>query len=91
MTRRCWSSIGPGHGQADGRHSSPSCFDGGQLTSQQAATQIRLAADELSEWRVTGPGDWDQLVTPGIARRLDVCRDALTKGGAVYLHDGWPR
>jgi len=54
----------------------------------QAERQIVLQPDELGQWRLAGPGEWDQLLAPHMVRRLLACADALRTGSTAYLHHG---
>ncbi|GIE01150.1 NUDIX domain-containing protein [Paractinoplanes durhamensis] len=64
-------------------------FDGGLITEEQAGQQMQLDSDELTEWRLAAPDEWDELLVPHMARRLRACADALAGGHTAYLHDGW--
>jgi len=64
-------------------------FDGGRLTPAQARRRIVLQPEELSEWRLTGPDEWPELLAPHMVRRLHACADALATGSTAYLHHGW--
>jgi len=61
-------------------------FDGGELTPGQVAS-IKLAEQELSEFRFVHPGELTSYVIPGLARRLQAC---LTGGSGRYLEHGHP-
>jgi 8-oxo-dGTP pyrophosphatase MutT (NUDIX family) len=77
--------------QPDGRPALANyLFDGGRITAQYAERHIRLQPGELSEWRLAGPGEWDQLFAEHMVRRLHACAEALSTGTTAYLHEGWP-
>lgn len=60
-------------------------FSGGPLRPEQTA-EIRLRANELSEWRFVSVDELDRYVIPVMARRL---RALLAGGDAVgYLEEG---
>lgn len=65
-------------------------FDCGILPAAEAKQRIRLQADELSAWRFAGPGDWDRLLRPHMARRVRACAAALADGSTFYLQQGRP-
>jgi 8-oxo-dGTP pyrophosphatase MutT (NUDIX family) len=65
-------------------------FDGGILTSEQAAL-IRLDDAEIATWRWTGPDDWDELLAAHLARRVRACAKALSTGHTLDLQHGWER
>ncbi len=65
-------------------------FDGGLLTAEEAKARITLPADELADWRLVAADEWEEYVTPGIARRLAACYVALDQDSPVYLQDGRP-
>ncbi|GAB3946736.1 hypothetical protein GCM10027614_40740 [Micromonospora vulcania] len=76
--------------QPDGRPALANfLFDGGRITQNQAEQRVSLQTDELSEWRLTGPQQWDELMAPHMARRLRACADALRTQSTAYLHHGW--
>lgn len=76
--------------QSDGRPALANfLFDGGRITQAHAEQRLRLQAGELSEWRLAGPEQWDELMAPHMARRLRACADALRTGSTAYLHHGW--
>ena len=60
-------------------------FAGGLLSSADTG-RIRLALDEVSEWRFVSVEDLDEYLIPVAARRV---RAALTKPGS-YLEEGDP-
>lgn len=64
-------------------------FDGGLLTLEQADRHVELNKDELVEWKFTTSGQWDELLIPRLARRLQACGHALANSTTTYLHDGW--
>ena len=63
-------------------------FDGGQVTRRYLEDNIRLAADELAEWRLADPDEQRELLMPLLARRLHACANALAEDTTIYLHDG---
>jgi 8-oxo-dGTP pyrophosphatase MutT (NUDIX family) len=63
-------------------------FDGGAITRQYLADNIRLGADELAEWRLSDSDEQSKLLIPLLARRLRACANALADGTTAYLHDG---
>jgi len=76
--------------QPDGRPALANfLFDGGRITEQHAKQHVALQSDELSEWRLAGPGEWDQLLAEHMVRRLRACAEALATGTTAYLHHGW--
>ncbi|MET9661651.1 NUDIX hydrolase [Streptomyces sp. NPDC006510] len=64
-------------------------FDGGLTTKEQAQQQVRLDNDELTEWTLAAPEEWDTLLPPHMARRLHACARALTHDTTLYLHHGF--
>ncbi|WP_331750002.1 NUDIX hydrolase (plasmid) [Streptomyces sp. NBC_01707] len=64
-------------------------FDGGTLTEEEARLQVRLAAGELTDWKLAALGEWDTLLPPHMVRRLHACSRALTQGTTAYLHHGF--
>jgi 8-oxo-dGTP pyrophosphatase MutT (NUDIX family) len=75
--------------QADGRPALANhLFDGGLITETQARADIRLAAGELTAWRLATPAEWDTLMAPHMARRLRACARALADHTTAYLHHG---
>lgn len=76
--------------QADGRPPLVNyLFDGGPLSHDEAASQLRLDADELTEWRLAGPDQWQNLLAPHMVRRLHACARALDQGSTVFLQHGF--
>ncbi|WP_433788698.1 NUDIX domain-containing protein [Actinoplanes sp. CA-252034] len=76
--------------QPDGRPALANfLFDGGRITQEHAEQHLILQADELTEWRLAAPHQWDELMSPHMARRLHACADALRTGTTAYLHHGW--
>jgi len=76
--------------QPDGRPALANfLFDGGRISEQQAEQYVALQSDELSEWRLAAPGEWDQLLAEHMVRRLHACAEALSTGATAYLHHGW--
>ncbi|WP_329203241.1 NUDIX hydrolase [Streptomyces sp. NBC_01435] len=76
--------------QPDGRP--PLCnfiFDGGLTTKEKAQQQVHLDTDELTEWTLAAPEEWDALLPPHMARRLHACARALTHDTTLYLHHGF--
>lgn len=63
-------------------------FDGGQMTHDQAQAQILLDPEELSDWRFADRATWHTLMAPHMARRLDICAQALDTGTTRYLVNG---
>ncbi|MFE5325100.1 NUDIX domain-containing protein [Embleya sp. NPDC056575] len=75
--------------QPDGRPALANhLFDGGPVTETEARARIRLAGDELANWRLARPAEWDILMAPHMARRLRACAAALADGTTAYLHQG---
>ena len=64
-------------------------FDGGPITQTQAQARLRLEDDELTEWKLADPDEWDTLLAPHLARRLHACVRALADGTTVYLQYGF--
>ncbi|MFE7267623.1 hypothetical protein ACFU9B_37245 [Streptomyces sp. NPDC057592] len=50
---------------------------------------MRLDTDELTEWTLAAPEEWDTLLPPHMARRLHACARALTHDTTLYLHHGF--
>lgn len=76
--------------QPDGRP--PLCnflFDGGLITPEEARQQVRLDSDELTDWKLAAPEEWDALLPEHMVRRLHACCRALTRDTTVYLHHGF--
>lgn len=65
-------------------------FDGGILTPD-LAQRIRLEDAELTEWRLTGLEEWDELLAAHLARRTRACSRALATGRTLDLQHGWER
>ncbi|GAA0930278.1 NUDIX domain-containing protein [Virgisporangium aurantiacum] len=77
--------------QPDGRPAlSNYVFDGGELSEEQARTQLLLPPAELTGWRFAAPDEWSQLLLPHMVRRVQACINALATGGTAYLHHGRP-
>jgi 8-oxo-dGTP pyrophosphatase MutT (NUDIX family) len=64
-------------------------FDGGLITQDEADTQLYLDPNELTDWHLATPAEWDTLLLPRMARRLHACSRALTEGSALYLQNGF--
>jgi 8-oxo-dGTP pyrophosphatase MutT (NUDIX family) len=64
-------------------------FDGGQVDSG-LDREIRLQDDELTDWTLAAPPEWDSLLAPHMARRIRACVRALATGTTAYLQHGWP-
>lgn len=64
-------------------------FDGGTIPEDEARRTVRLDGDELTDWTLAAPGEWDALLPPHMVRRLHACGRALAQGTAVYLHHGF--
>ncbi|MBO2464945.1 AAA family ATPase [Actinomadura violacea] len=74
--------------QPDGRPALANfVFDGGQIT-QAEAEKLHLQADELADWRLTGPTEWERLLALHMARRIAACAEALSTGTTLYLQHG---
>lgn len=65
-------------------------FDGGTVTEGRLTETVRLAAGELSHWRLADFADLDELLIPLLASRVHYALRALAAGTAVYLHGGRP-
>jgi 8-oxo-dGTP diphosphatase len=63
-------------------------FDGGMLTSEQAA-QIRLPAEELRSWAWCTEQEAGQRLTELLARRIAAAVRARAENTAVYLENGF--
>lgn len=59
----------------------------GRVTGTQIR-DIRLPADELSDYTLRAPGEIGGLVPPHIERRLGPCLRAAAGGPVAYLEDG---
>jgi 8-oxo-dGTP pyrophosphatase MutT (NUDIX family) len=76
--------------QADGRPALANyLFDGGLVKEDQIRGQIRLQDDELTDWTLAAPVEWDSLLVPHMTRRLRACASALETGTTPYLQHGW--
>jgi 8-oxo-dGTP pyrophosphatase MutT (NUDIX family) len=64
-------------------------FDGGLITQDEADAQLHLDPDELTDWRLATPAEWDTLLSPHMARRLHASSRALTEGSTLYLQHGF--
>jgi 8-oxo-dGTP diphosphatase len=64
-------------------------FDGG-LVDPRLRGQIRLADDELTDWRFCGSGELDGLLIPRLGRRVHEAVAARQAGQARYLQHGTP-
>ncbi len=59
----------------------------GRITGEQIR-EIRLPADELSDYMLGAPEDIAELVPPHLQRRLEPCLRAAAGGPVAYLEDG---
>jgi 8-oxo-dGTP pyrophosphatase MutT (NUDIX family) len=76
--------------QSDGRPPLANfLFDGGAITEEQAAQRLHLDPEELTQWQLATPTQWDDLLAPHMARRLHACAHALATGTTAYLHHGF--
>jgi 8-oxo-dGTP pyrophosphatase MutT (NUDIX family) len=76
-------------GQDDGRPPMANfVFDGGILTAAQR--MVRVRDDEIEQWKMAAPAEWDRLLTSRMARRVRACAQALATGSTAYLQHGWP-
>jgi len=76
--------------QPDGRPALANyLFDGGPLSQHEALTRLHLDGAEHAEWQLAGPGQWETLLVPHMARRLHACSRALADGSTAYLQHGW--
>jgi 8-oxo-dGTP diphosphatase len=64
-------------------------FDGGHLSPAQQ-TSIRLAEQELTDWRFCPASTLDDLLIPRLARRVHACITTGTTMPARYLEHGAP-
>lgn len=65
-------------------------YDGGVL-EDRALARIRLARDELLQWRAVPPEELRPLVKRGLRRRIEACLTARATGaGPLELHAGRP-
>ncbi|MFE7706957.1 hypothetical protein ACFU6I_14350 [Streptomyces sp. NPDC057486] len=58
------------------------------MSQDEAENRFRLDRDELAEWRLATPAEWDTLLAPHMAHRLRACSRALAEGSTVYLKHG---
>ncbi|MFC5185679.1 NUDIX domain-containing protein [Actinomadura harenae] len=65
-------------------------FDGGLITGAEAERRVRLAGDELFEWRLAAMDEWDGLLAEHMVRRVRACSVALATGRTAYLQHGRP-
>jgi 8-oxo-dGTP pyrophosphatase MutT (NUDIX family) len=65
-------------------------YDGGTLTPELLQS-IQLDETELTQWRLTGPEEWDELLAAHLARRIRACARALATGRTLDLQYGWER
>ncbi|WP_240669864.1 hypothetical protein [Actinoplanes solisilvae] len=63
-------------------------FDGGVLTSEQAA-QIRVPADELRGWAWCTAQEAADRLPELLARRITAAVGARAEGSVAYLEDGF--
>lgn len=79
-------------GQPDGRPPLANfAFDAGRLTEAEAEQCVELEADELAAWRLASPDEWDQMLSPHMARRVHACARALAQKTTYYLREGHAR
>ncbi|WP_406424582.1 NUDIX hydrolase [Streptomyces sp. NBC_00873] len=64
-------------------------FDGGLMSQDEAENRLHLDRDELAEWRLATPAEWDTLLAPHMARRLRASSRAPAEGSTVYLQHGF--
>ena len=64
-------------------------FDGGLLDPGLQGL-IRLAGDELTDWRFCGSGELDDLLIPRLSRRVHQAVAARKAGQVRYLQHGEP-
>ncbi|GAB3887574.1 NUDIX domain-containing protein [Microbispora bryophytorum] len=62
-------------------------FDAGVLTDSQIAA-LRLQPEELDEYAFVPPADLDELLPPGLARRMNAAISAADARQTAYLEDG---
>ena len=65
-------------------------FDGGTVAADRLMENVRLAAAELSHWRLADAADLDELLIPLLASRVRYALKALAADTAIYLHGGRP-
>ncbi|MFE7324130.1 hypothetical protein ACFU8W_03960 [Streptomyces sp. NPDC057565] len=59
------------------------------MSQGEAVNRFHLDRDELADWRLATPAEWDTLLAPHMGRRLRACSRAPAGGSTVYLEHGF--